>query len=379
MKSTTMLPWCEVIPLLLLQVMVGGSRAAFVPYNNSRRSTESSSHLDYRHRNDDHDDDDKSTSRSSISTTSTSIQQLDIPDTFLPEVFDIPPIQQWLYHNLQTVQTSDMCWLNTVGDILTLSPLSITRELLTSLLYPSSSFSTSTSLSTPLATRMRFRFEVQRCLLRSLLMEPIPKTTDLTDVVQHGQSNTHPLGYSIMAIPPHTRLPLTILPSYQCATLLTGTLCIQQVVTSTWDPDTLCRQPYHCIGTPLSDLSFPPTKDDLILVAQDIQHRVDQELMVLQQEEDEEGRKVTLRMRMHPRQYATQGSFVSWNTGTILSLSTHEQPALLLCLSSNVPTLHYKPVSSSTSSSLHPMPTAPAPIDVSASLHARLFPKHTHK
>jgi len=312
------------------------------------------------------------TTTTSIPSFPDMVQRLDIEDRLLTDIFDTWEIQQWLYHRLppKKIQTSHIRWLDPKahGDILTISPLSLISELLTSL-YPNSvnddeDFLSSLSSTISLPDKVRFRFEHQRCLLKSISQD----NTGLADLLQHGQSNTHPLGYSIVAIPPHIKIPLSILPSFQCMTVLTGKLCIQQmsIPNIQWDMDSLCRQLYHCVGTPLSDMSSPPTKEDLHVVAKDLQQRVNDLIATtstLSQQQQPSSSSTTSvsnnnpnslssMMKLHPRHYVSAGSFVGWNTGTILSLSTQEEPCLLLCLSSQLPIIHYKPPPPSQKSDL---------------------------
>ena len=415
---------------LALFLVASRSVLAFVPGSHHRTAAttttkttkQNSSYLPYRQRpdhddnNNHHDDDndhgDTSSSSSSSWKTpssskptpwSNSIQQLEMDDRLLSDLFDVPSLQQWLYHGLSKVQSSDVSWLQSSshGDILTVSPMSLIADLLNSLFHSQKRTTTTIPIIDPppsLPVRMKFRFELQRCLLKALSSDPLA----LADVLQMGQSNTHPLGYSLLALPPHSRLPLAIVPSLHCTTVLTGNLCIQQASLDDdlyWDPNSLCRQWHHCVGTPLSQLASPPTQQDLAMVAQDVQQRVDEQLVPSYSAETSAATTttttvnqeplllvspfttatttttpITPSIKLHRRQYASAGSFVAWKTGTMVSMSTHEQPCLVLCLSSQLPTIHYKPPP--------PPPSSTSPLTSSSSLrskansnlHSRLFP-----
>jgi hypothetical protein len=373
----------------------------------TQRSVRQQSYLHYRqqqhpnHDDSNHDDNQEPASSSSSSFGSNSIQQLDIDDRLLSDFFEtVPSLQHWLYHGLSKIQSSDISWLqsSSQGHVLSVSPLSLIVELLTSLGQPPPQQQQQDPPTPSLPTRMKFRFELQRCFLKALSHDPLA----LADVLQMGQSNTHPLGYSLVALPPHSRLPLAIVPSLHCTTVLMGTLCLQQASHENnhnnnvyWDPDVLCRQWHHCVGTPLSHLSSPPTEQDLLLVAHDVQQRVDEQLVPPPTTTNQEPLLLSPfsttttpttttaaapSIKLHRRQYASAGSFVTWKTGTMVSMSTHEQPCLLLCLSSQLPTIHYKPPpppSSQLSSSSAVRFQQPQPQPDSNNLHRRLFPPRT--
>jgi hypothetical protein len=140
-------------------------------------------------------------------------------------------------------------------------------------------------------------------------------------------------------------------------------------------------------------MSSPPTENDLILVAQDVQQRVDDitaasasavdattTTTVQQQQQQQPFQHSPHRLlpergtpppnrsiKLQNRHYASAGSFVAWQTGTIVSVSTHEQPCLLLCLSANLPTIHYKPLPPTWSSS--------SSSTTNSKIMSRLFPK----
>ena len=383
----------------------GVRQQSYLPY----RQQQHPNHDDSNH----HDDNNQEPASSSSSSSfgSNSIQQLDIDDRLLSDFFDtVPSLQHWLYHGLSKIQSSDISWLqsSSQGHVLSVSPLSLIVELLTSLVQqPQPQPHEQHDPPAPsLPTRMKFRFELQRCFLKALSHDPLA----LADVLQMGQSNTHPLGYSLVALPPHSRLPLAIVPSLHCTTVLMGTLCLQQAShenthnhnNAYWDPDVLCRQWHHCVGTPLSQLSSPPTEQDLLLVAHDVQQRVDEQLvpppttlttttssttnqepLLLSPFSTTTTAAAAPSIKLHRRQYASAGSFVTWKTGTMVSMSTHEQPCLLLCLSSQLPTIHYKPPPpppsqlSSASSSSSVRFQQPQPQPDSNNLHRRLFPPRT--
>lgn len=248
-----------------------------------------------------------------------------------------PAIMEWL-SGLPTLERSDPAWIAspggssdspTQGDILTIGPMSLIQEQLVSLM----GFSAAPSALLQQVSeweRTKFDFDWRESLLKGL------RSQDLTEVLQVGQSNTHPLRLQLVAVPPHTALSVHAHPGIELDIPLFGKLLVRNGVTKAEGSpfqvprDLLCRQPHHCIGTPLGNFSHPPSPDELGIVRADLSQRVqakyscggasDLEAIVLAEE---------------PR-VLRPGDCLFNGVGTVHRSYTEDAPCLLFVLGPNV-------------------------------------------
>ena len=98
-------------------------------------------------------------------------------------------------------------------------------------------------------------------------------SNELEDILRFGRSNTHPLRLQLIAIPPNTELALHVHPAIELDIPLIGELHERRsdiLIPS----NSLTRLPEHAIGTPLSNFSEEPTREELQIVAESLSERV---------------------------------------------------------------------------------------------------------
>lgn len=167
-------------------------------------------------------------------------------------------LNEWLY-SLPKLERSEPDWIQ--RDLLTFSPSALLQEQLTQL-CPTANLNIFETES----SRAKFDFE-----WRSLVLKSLP-SIDLPEVLQGGRSNSHPLRLQLIAFPPHCDLKLHVHVAVEVAVPLLGVYC-QRKTKVLLPRDQLWRSPEHAIGTPLSNFSETPTREELKIIRKDLSQR----------------------------------------------------------------------------------------------------------
>lgn len=217
-------------------------------------------------------------------------------------------LSTWLC-SLSKLERSEPEWIG--RDIMTLSPSALLEEQLSSMcnvhipLFPTE------------AVRAKFDFQY-----KCLLLKTIP-TLDLTEVLQEGMSNSHPLMLQLVAMPPQCELIPYFCASIDLSVLLYGEYNQQRSYTLL-PRESLSRRPEHGIGTPLSDFAEKPTSHELDVIREDLMDRVP--LSALREEHALETHRLT------------RGECLVNKVGSVVqkSFTTNENPCLLWTLGPNL-------------------------------------------
>lgn len=201
----------------------------------------------------------------------------------IPNERDQVAILEWI-ETLSGVERSDPTWIDDGDFLTTLSPSSLLQEHLESLLpletLPQQQHSVSQALFPNEWSRHKFDFDWRASFLKCL------PTEDLTDILEHqGKSNTHPLRFQLVAIPPETALSWHAHPAIEFNIPLLGQMWERvpldsDDVTMQINPDMLQRQWEQQLGSPLSvnKFSLHPTTDELAIISKDLSNRVNESL-----------------------------------------------------------------------------------------------------
>ena len=225
-------------------------------------------------------------------------------------------IMDWLT-NLKELERSEPTWI-TGDDILDISHSMLIQEHFESMYYGSDCpklFNCGKEFA-----KAKFDFDWRCIFLKSM--------PELTEVLETGRCNTHPLRLQLVAIPPNTSLPLHVHATGEIDLPLIGELW-EHGSNVRLDKDDLCRQPHHSIGTPLSDFASKPTPTELEMIKQDLADRI-----VLEDNGPEEG-------KFH-NQRIVAGECLVNQIGSVHQSYTKDQPCLLWCLGANVHG-HFRP------------------------------------
>ncbi len=198
----------------------------------------------------------RSSSPLSYDTSSNQDHAIDLPSLSNESKVSL---HTWLC-SLRTLERSEPNWVGT--DILTLSPSALLQEQLTSLCPV-----TSLDLFESQAERAKFDFH-----WRSLLLKSLP-SADLTDILQTGRSNSHPLRLQLIAFPPSCELKVHVHAAVELAVPLFGEYC-QRKCRLLLPRENLHRSVEHAIGTPLNNFSEQPTLQELAIIRKDLSEKV---------------------------------------------------------------------------------------------------------
>ena len=278
------------------------------------------------------------------------------------------------------VQRSPPVWVGT--QLMKVSPAKVLQESLLSLeeipVVPANLFSeaastatTPSSSSSSTTTMYQFDWAWRYCLMKCL-----GHSKEWNEhVSKQGLSNTHPLRLQVVAIPPHTSVGWHVHPAVELDIPILGTLYCEEPMMDTTtnnnnveplmiDEDALDRAIEHSLGTPLSDFSSVPTKEELQAIDQDLSERVSEslELRVHDEESNNSGKKHNVVQRFlrgakakeyndedpqDPRPKLLQKYDMETNqvesgrclvnkVGSIHRSYTKDEPCLLFCLGPNV-------------------------------------------
>jgi hypothetical protein len=225
-------------------------------------------------------------------------------------VQDQEALLDWL-NSLKHLERSEPDWVG--QDILTLSPSLLVQEHLESLIplgrvpeiFPTES------------ARAKFDWDWRYSLLK--LMEP----KELQSILAYGRSNTHPLRLQLVACPANCEFQLHAHVTVELDIPLVGELWERRALNTILPKEMLTRRADHAIGSPLSDFSAKPTREELIDVGNDLAQRV------VLNDTGPEGAFVTRRV--------VQGECLVNDIGSVhQSFTSPTSPCLLWVLGANV-------------------------------------------
>lgn len=244
------------------------------------------------------------------------LESLDIG--FLQKHQDV--LLEWLY-SLSKLERSSPEWVGANMDLVTASPALLVQEHLEHLL----GFQATPSLFPSEWSRAKFDFDWRYRLLKLIPNEEGKGSgkhqQERNYLLKHGRSNSHPLRWQLVAIPPYTDLPLHVHPAFELDIPLLGSLW-ERRSSILLPPDSLSRQPQHSIGTPLSNFSDRPTPDELRIIAEDLSQRT------VLGDHGAAGRFTTHKV--------SEGECLVNPVGSMHQSFTDSQPCLLLVLGPNV-------------------------------------------